>query len=227
MCKNKVNEQAMKPETSPPKEKKKNSPLIIYYVYTSCIQSIKHFDSIQTSIRLIASTILLATFVGIGFIFSAEHKILPVDAIFAVGLICTIGVLSITSLWHLDLIFYERLLISFFTEAYDMENRFAWLPKIHHNMLYGAWRQDKPKNIVFFYIGCGSTLIIAGGLTLTYLFLPYGLLAVIVTIISTIIILAIYSFLLKRKTHSVEEMLKKLQIMKTKIKSNGTKSLSL
>lgn len=200
---------------------KKESGVIVYYVYTSCIQSIKHFDTVQTSLRMIASTIMLAFFVGIGFVFSSENRILLIDSIFNVLLIGAIGIAGICSIWHLDLIFYERLLISFFSEAFEMENRFTWLPKIHQSMLYGPSSQDKPKNIVFFYIGCGVTLIITAGLTLTYLLQPYGIFATLFGILGTLVVIPAYSYFLKKKTQSVDALLKKLRSLK-KHMHNGT-----
>lgn len=203
-----------------PKPKKKESGVVVYYVYTSCIQSIKHFDTVQTSLRMIASTMMLAFFVGIGFVFSSENRILLIDSIFNVILIGTVGIAAICSIWHLDLIFYERLLISFFSEAFEMESRFNWLPKIHQNMLYGPSAQDKPKNIVFFYIGCGATIIITAGLSLSYLLVPYGTFALLFGILGTVVLLPLYSYFLKKKTQSVEILLKKLRSLKKRM-SNG------
>lgn len=200
------------PRTKP----KKESAVIVYYVYTSCIQSIKHFDSVQTSLRMIASTILLAFFVGIGFIFSSENRILLIDSIFNISLVGIVGILALGSVWHLDLIFYERLLISFFSEAFEMESRFTWLPRIHQAMLYGPSSQDKPKNIVFFYIGCGTTLILTAGLTLTYLLLPHGTLPMLLSILCTLILIPLYSYFLKKKTQSIEDLLTKLRVLKKK-----------
>src|SRR3972149_4207926 len=53
--------------------------LVIYGTYTNIIQSIKHFERLQTHYRIISSTMLLATFPAIGFILSSQVKLLPID----------------------------------------------------------------------------------------------------------------------------------------------------
>ena len=198
---------------------KRESHLVLYLAYSNCIQAIKHFENVQTTFRVMTSTILLATFVGIGFIFSGENRQLPIDSFIAVAIVCSIGIAGIYALWHLDLIFYERLLTSFFAEAYDIEDRSNWLPKIHHKMVAGRLGEDKAKNLVFFYIGCGSTLIVTAGLVGTYLLEPYGALAMAGAIGGTILLLLFYRIHLRRRTENQEQLLFKLLAKK---KDNGS-----
>ncbi len=195
---------------------KRESHHIVYLAYSNCIQAITHFDNIQTTFRVMTSTILLATFAGIGFIFSGESKQLPIDAFIAVVLVCAIGLSAICALWHLDVVFYERLLISFFTEAYDLEERFAWLPKIHHKMLIESSNKEKPRNLVFFYIGCGTTLIATAGLMVVYLLRPYGTLTMLAAIFGTVLLLFFFTAFLKKKTESLEKLVRILKEKKRK-----------
>jgi hypothetical protein len=189
-------------------KKKLEDRLLVYGSYTNFIQNIKHFDILQTSFRIMTSSALLATFAAIGFILSAENKNLPFNGLIAVILICLFGLLAIVTLWHLDLILYERLLISNFAEALRLENKHTWLPKVHHNMLHGHSKQDKPANVVLYYIGCGSSLILTAGAALACLLKNSGISTMLTIVFSTIFFAILYFLFLKKSTKSIKAQIK-------------------
>jgi hypothetical protein len=199
------------------KEKKDSDPagtLIIFGIYCNFIESIKHFDHLQTNFRIMASTALLATFAAIGFIFSAQNKILPTDVLFSAILICLIGLSAIITLWHLDLVFYERLYISSFSELFDLECKHHWLPQVHHNILDGQKTQEKAANVIYYYIGCGGSLILTTGITVSYLLRQEPLLIILLGPIATMAALTFYVIYLKTKTTSLDKSMKQLRRMK-------------
>lgn len=191
-------------------EKNEQERVLIFQMYSNFIQSIKHFDIMQTFYRLMASTFLLGSFGAIGFLFSTQNKNLSYENIFPVILICCIGMASILSLWHLDLIFCERLLISNFAEAIKLEEKNDWLPKVHHNMLYGIHSQDKPSNVLYFYIGSGSSLLLTTGVVVITSMSYHDLWARSVVLIITFVLILMLYFYLKSRTKKIKDLLKRI-----------------
>ena len=96
-------------------------------------ESERHFNNIQAKYRLLASTWLLASFAGIGFVLkdlgTASEKDLLLFAITAGG---SFGVVLI---WILDILGYHRLLGAYFLEGLRIEQENPELPQIRHQML--------------------------------------------------------------------------------------------
>jgi len=165
----------------------------------------------QTFYRLMASTFLLGSFGAFGFLFSTQNKNLSYENIFPVLLICFAGMASIISLWHLDLIFCERLLISNFAEAFKLEQKYEWLPKVHHNMLDGIHSQDKPSNVTYFYIGSGSSLLLTTGIILVCS-MPYHEIWTRAAVFSiTLISIFILNKYIKQKTKKTKDLLNRIE----------------
>lgn len=186
--------------------------LIIFGMYSNFIRAIQHFDSMQTFYRIMASTFMLGSFAALGFLFSSENKNLPYQNILPVLLVCCIGVISMIALWYLDLIFYERLLSSNFAEALKMEREYDWIPKVHTNMLQGSTSKDKPSNIVYYYIGSISSLLLTGGLICVYVLAKHGLLLQLLAMAGTFLVIFGISFYLKKRTKKIRDLLDSLHI---------------
>ncbi len=188
------------------KDKKK---LITYGMYCNHIKEIQHFDVMQTFFRVLTSTLLLASFAAIGFIFSLAQTHILFGRLFIVIMIGFIGISSFFTLWYLDLVFYERLLVSHFAEAFRLEKEHEWLPKVQHNMLFSVHKQDHPSNIVYYYIGCVLSLIITIGLVVSANFyyihdLPMNSLY---TIIATVSLMILSVWFLKKKTKRISDFM--------------------
>jgi len=78
-------------------------------ILTLITETENHFNNLCFKIRTLASTWLLATFVGIGFLLEKTIvKELPVDDLLI--LLCWAGSVGILVLWILDLQVYQKLL---------------------------------------------------------------------------------------------------------------------
>lgn len=189
--------------------KNNKEKLISYGMYCNFIRDIKHYESIQTNFRLLASTILLGSLAAIGFIFSTKIGRLPYERIISVIIIKAISIITMIIFWNIDLKFYEKQLISHFAEVYRLESEYDYLPKVHHNMLHGVHKKDRPSNIVYYYIGCIFSIIITTALVVSLDFFQlhnkpvFGL----IFIANSLILMSIIFFILKRKTKKIITLL--------------------
>lgn len=188
-------------------ERKKR--LITYGMYCNFIKEVKHFDNMQTHFRILASTILLGSFAAIGFLFSIENLKIPFERPYAAVIVSLIGISSLLTLWHVDLKFYERLLVSNFAEAYRLEKENNWLPKVHHNMLFDTHKKDHPSNIAYYYIGCVVTLIMTIGLSISYdfYFIHKHVVLAFINLLLAFFLSLFFFFYIKKKTKKISDLL--------------------
>jgi len=155
--------------TSPGKKR-----ILSYAVYIDAISSIKHFDSIQTILRMATSTILLFCFGILGFIFSSSGIDISETNRLEIGILTSItGLVVITVLCFVDLIFQERLLVSGFLTAHDIEKENEWIPDTHGEMFQEGSHHGEPAKKVWFYAGCGSSLICSCALCIVALLVKF------------------------------------------------------
>lgn len=190
--------------------KEEKEKLIIYGSYSSYIHGIQHFDNMQNTYRMLTSTILLASFAAIGFMQSLKTTIFPFEKAIGILVIGIIGVASLLTLWHLDLIFYERLLMCNFAEAYKLECKYSWLPRVHYNMIHGKSAKDRPGNAVYFYIGCMASLVLMTGMLLSFHAQKHSNILSIIFLILTFFTIGSIFIFLKMKTAKVRDLLNKL-----------------
>ncbi len=130
----------------------KSHPEGVIEIYSNLVTYEQHFNEIQSRYRSLASTWLLATFAGIGFILSEKlNMTIPIDLI--ISLIAVAGGIGIYLLWNLDHMVYHRLLESAFVECFKLENKYNILPKVAHNMR--TMQEDGigvPSRILLFYL---------------------------------------------------------------------------
>ncbi len=186
--------------------------LIIYGMYCNYIKEIKHFDNLQTRFRILGSTVLLGTIAAIGFLFSLQQLDLPYRRTLAASFVSIIGIVGLLTLWRVDLKYYERLLVSNFAEIFRLEAENDWLPRPHHNMLFGKHKQDHPSNVAFYYIGGVCTITLTIGLTITYDFYDVHHLPIFAFIsgFMTIALMGFFYFFIKKKTKKRSNLLKEL-----------------
>ncbi|MBS0605287.1 MAG: hypothetical protein JSS60_09690 [Verrucomicrobia bacterium] len=193
---------------------KQHERLLAYGLYTSSIDAIKHFEILQTSYRIMASRLLLATFAAIGFILSIEIKTLPFDRLIAVILICAISSGAITTIWHLDLAFMERLSTSVFVECLKMEEKHPWLTQVHHNMLVDGSHASCPSKKVLFYEGSLLLVLLAMGIAATMYAKSLGTLIWIPVLIGSLLVIFFYLLLIKKLTKSFPQLRRELEANK-------------
>lgn len=173
--------------------------LLIYGVYSKLIEGIKHFDGIQTTYRVVSSTLLLAIIGAIGFLFSSMLTEFPINKLIGVIAICFSGIAGITALGFLDLIFQERLVVSNFIEALKFEKKYEWLPQVHHKMIHGGTHHGSPTKKSLYYIGCSSCLFMIATLSLSNIFSANIYLRILIYFCGLIAII-IYSLFFTRQT---------------------------
>lgn len=119
------------------------------------------FNSLQSTYRTLASTWLLATFAGVGFVLTETIDwIFPEPLIIA--LIGLAGGVGIWLLWLIDIMVYQHLLFAAFQSGVRLEERYSWLPPIRLTMketqIGGAVRF----RVVWYYIvGTSMPLLIS------------------------------------------------------------------
>jgi hypothetical protein len=142
------------------KTEKNNDKLMIYGIYIKLIDSIKHFDTIQTYYRTLASSILLATFAAIGFLFTSRGGIIASWPGRGTVLICFLSFLAINVIKILDIKYQEGFLISNFLALLTLERKNPWLPQAHQMMIYKGQHFASSNKKDLFYIGCNMILLI-------------------------------------------------------------------
>ncbi|NGX56752.1 MAG: hypothetical protein K1060chlam5_00998 [Candidatus Anoxychlamydiales bacterium] len=197
-------------------EKEKPSKTLIRYgMYCNFIKEIKHFDIMQTFFRLISSTILLSSIAAIGFIYSFKTFSFPFQRTAATLMISIIGISTLITIWFVDLKFYEKILVSNFAEAFRMEKDFDFLPKVHHNMLFSVHKKDHPSNVAFYYIGCINTIILTIGCIMSYDFYSVHKIPIVSITILVIMLTLLFliSFIIKKKTNKISDLMKKINYL--------------
>ncbi len=182
--------------------------LIPFGIYSQLIEDIKQYDNVQTTYRVFTSTLLLGTLAAIGFLFSLQPSLIPLNVIvWVIGLsVTTLAI--ITSFASLDLIFQERLMIANVIEVLHLEAKYSMLPKIHHNMLNMRSHPASPNKKVLFYSGCGICLIFIIGFSVWYgANCSLGLKGLII-LSATVITMFLYGLMLDKFTMSFEELIK-------------------
>jgi hypothetical protein len=138
------------------------SPEVIREFLAECGAAERHFNEIQARYRALASTWLLATFAGIGFVLSAESFDLPVPRLFVVAGIALAGTVGLVLLWNLDVRVYHRLLDAYFWEGLRLESRNPWVPQVRQRMLdFTNDRGVLPRVNVFYIAGVAVEGVIA------------------------------------------------------------------
>ena len=153
-------------------------------------ESERHFNDLQVRYRLLASTWLLASFAGVGFIMTDSSQLNGEDLILC--LISAGGTIGVIVIWVLDLLGYHRLLAAYFLEGLRIEDENPGLPQIRWAMLSQGTVGSKAQ---LFYFVCALAPVSSGLiLLLPSLFLNYsggsasqvallgGLLAIVVMI---------------------------------------------
>lgn len=186
----------------------KSDPLVVepkikYGIYTSAIEGIKHFDTVQTALRVFTSTLLLGIFAVLGFLFSSTGlELTERGRLVVTSCIALAGLLPITCICLIDLIFQERLLISNFLTAERCEAHNSLLPKIHSSMFIDGKHHGEPLKKVWFYIGCGWSLILVGSFSLSAIFFDFPNNELDMSLVGFVglIVSAIYCMILKGLT---------------------------
>jgi len=139
----------------------------------------RHFNELESRYRALASTWVLATFVGIGFVLSRGELQLPFDRLVAATVVGIAGSAGIVLLWVMDLLVYHQLLAVVFMQGLVLEKRYRWLPQLRTMMVASQGRRGVTPRIVWFYIGSSGVLLAAAGTALAFYLDRYDAAAVV------------------------------------------------
>ena len=146
----------------------------IWSILLECGEQERHFNTVQSAYRRLASTWLLAMFGGLGFIFKetvtySQRWV----AVCAIGIAAAIGIIL---LCVLDVLVYHRLMLAYFETGKDIEEACDdWLPPFRRRMRSSKNPKAVRKNIAAFYFGLGSAAVFVSGLGAYQAFGPVGL----------------------------------------------------
>lgn len=139
------------------------SPVPVWDIYKALTEECRHFNALESTYRTFASTWLLATFGGIGFILKetpTAHPLLLVAGVSAAG------ALGIHLLWLMDIMVYHRLLTAVFAEQLLLEGRYARLPQTAHGMMAVQDGAGVLPKVVWFYVAPYTLLVLAASLAI-------------------------------------------------------------
>jgi len=139
-----------------------NSREWIVSVLSEISASERHFNNLQVRYRLMASSWLLGTFAGIGFVLAGKVQLKFVELppeIFIIG-ITLASALGLYLLWNLDLMVYHRLLDAWFIEGYLFEKKHSWLPPVRDTMWTFLGKGVLNRAVGFYLVSEGVVLAI-------------------------------------------------------------------
>lgn len=128
----------------------------------------RHFNEMESRYRALASTWLLATFAGMGYVAVHGQLGIDVDHWLIIAMIASAGALGIALIWNLDLLVYHQLLDVNFEEAERLEDRYQWLPRTRSRMMQVMPGDGFLRRVVLFYIGGVGVLLSISGLALAF-----------------------------------------------------------
>lgn len=135
---------------------------LVFGLYAQLKAHKDHFSNMQNRYRSLASTWILAAFVGIGYLFS-RHKIdLPFNTSIAVVILCVLATIGISLLWHLDIVVYQKLWFGTIIEMARLEKKNKWLLGVNNEILKAHASKEYHFFQSYFYIGCNIILLVMG-----------------------------------------------------------------
>lgn len=169
----------------------------------------QHFNDLQAQYRNMASVWLLSTFAAIGFVVSKTISI-GIDQELLISGIAGAGCVGILLLWVVDLLVYHRLLDACFVEGIILEQKYPWLPPLHHNMMNTQRGEGVLFRIVTFYLGPIALLIFVSGISFSlWIAVHHKALGVIFSILTVAVIIFVGQ-IIKRKTGNTSAIQKRL-----------------
>ncbi len=100
---------------------------LIYGIYTKLNEFERHFEIISTRYKHIALSWLLASFAGIGFLFSRDSNALPFSHFIGAAIVSLVGLIGVSLIGNIDMNVYHRFWAALFVEEVVMEERYSFL----------------------------------------------------------------------------------------------------
>ncbi|RDE19442.1 hypothetical protein DV711_11140 [Motiliproteus coralliicola] len=158
-----------------------------------------HFNNLCFKIRTLASTWLLATFAGVGFLITKT-----IDQSLSIGdltvLLCWAGSLGIFTLWILDIQIYQKILNAWFEQRQAIESQHPEFPQLHQAITSTQPGGRATNLIKLYYIGLFSAPLLLA----CYICLYKDLASVFA--FGSIALLVIFCFVIYRLSPSGQEI---------------------
>lgn len=111
-----------------------NDKSIAYGLYTKIESYQSHYNIVKTKYKLLGSTWLLATFIGIGYLLAGKEMGLPISELSAISLLCLLSSAGLSLIYFLDISVYHRLLEALYRGALELENKNPFLARTNNSM---------------------------------------------------------------------------------------------
>lgn len=108
---------------------------LFYSLYVELISYENHYNIIQNKYKGIATTWIITTFVGIGYVLSGYESGISMSIFLTLMFLTLISAAGIYLLWYLDSGIYFKLIESIFSEVMKLEEKYPILGSYHHNIL--------------------------------------------------------------------------------------------
>jgi len=110
----------------------------------------KHFNSLETEYRKLASQWLLAALGACGLLMKTDTKVFVDNWVLVLG-VSLAGSAGIANLWMMDVKVYHRLLHAFFKEGVRLEADYRWMRPIRINMVRSQETGDVTSRVMYYY----------------------------------------------------------------------------
>ena len=165
----------------------------VWKIVSELTASERHFNQLQARYRTLASTWLLATFAGIGLLYSERlDPVVPKERT-AMGR-AVAGMVGITLLWAIDIFVYHRLLRANYDIARKLEDTYGWLPQVRRQFSASKGRTEVRVILSLYYLVSVVLLLNVAGF---FAFRLSGMSAVVagfaLASVSVVVALAMYA----------------------------------
>ena len=160
-------------------------------LFKTITQAEHHFNDPCFKIRALASTWMLATFAGTGFVLSGRIELAGREELTV--LLCWAGAVGVFTLWVLDLRVYQPMCNAWFQARAPLEARQPAYPKIREEIAGAVPRARASFLLKFYYLAvCGCLLALAGYMSVRgTVLIPFAAMS---GVLSLLILTAIYRF---------------------------------
>ncbi|HSW85912.1 MAG TPA: hypothetical protein VLG49_00270 [Rhabdochlamydiaceae bacterium] len=193
----------------------------IQAIYFKLNQFERHFELITTKYKNIALTWLLATYAAVGFLLSNEAKGL-IDHLSAVSIICFIGLVGVSLIWHLDMNVYHRFWSALFIEEVIMEEKYPHLLQSKTITLLIDKSREKFFTRGAFYFIADILLVITMAAAVFPLIQHSSLYSIIGTEIGFLVFLILLLFFMIKYSNKLQKSFS--QLLEIRRKNNSSKS---
>ncbi|HWY21094.1 MAG TPA: hypothetical protein VNX26_07725 [Candidatus Acidoferrum sp.] len=161
----------------------------VWKIVQECGEEERHFNTLQSVYRGVASSWLLATFGAVGILLFDKdgHVAHP----WMSGAICILGALGICLLWMLDLHIYHRILEAAFDQALALEKKFPWLMQLRNTAQNYTKNRVRDRLAWYYLLTSSAPAAVGVGLLYHYGYHCSALVSCVAWVIAVLILLKI------------------------------------